>query len=142
VSYETVSWCTLTEPLHACSGGEHRVSCTSVWAISSDGTDRPLRGCCSDGSERAATMVFWCTLTKPLSGTLAGHLALLDVSEFDTGCSGEIPCVPAYSALRLSLAWRYGTAPPAPHQCEYMIDYNLYVEKSFSNLPTQHLPLI
>jgi hypothetical protein len=26
VSKATVSWCTLTEPLHKCSGGEHRVS--------------------------------------------------------------------------------------------------------------------
>ena len=32
-------------------------------ASSSDSTERPLHFCCSEGSERAATML-WCTLTK------------------------------------------------------------------------------
>jgi hypothetical protein len=49
--------------------------------------------------------VFWCTLTKPLARL------------FRRG-----PCVPACSALRLKLEWRYGTAPPVPRLCEYMMD--------------------
>jgi hypothetical protein len=70
----SVFWCTLTGPLHACSGGERCLSLPKVWASSSDGTDRPLRGCCSEVSERAATTEFWCTLTKKtLMWFSAGH---------------------------------------------------------------------
>ena len=69
----TVFWCALTGPLHACSSGERRLS-LAQWASSSDGTDRPRRGCCSEGSEWAAATVFCCTLTKiTLMWFRAGH---------------------------------------------------------------------
>ena len=35
----------------------HHLTCTSVWATSSDCTDLSLRGCCSEGPELAATSV-------------------------------------------------------------------------------------